>query len=106
VASPLQYGDHVYLVGRGGIVSCFTTAGKLLWKQRVAGPGDYYASPVAGDGKIYLASEEGEVTVLAAGADPKVLSRRSFGERCLATPAIAGGRLYVRTERGLYCFGR
>ncbi|MBI3680220.1 MAG: PQQ-binding-like beta-propeller repeat protein [Acidobacteria bacterium] len=106
VASPLQYREHVYIVAKGGIMSCFAAGGKLVWKQRVAGPGDYYASPVAGDGKIYLASEEGEVTVLAAGPDPKMLGRRSLGERCMATPAIAGGRIYVRTDRGLYCFGR
>jgi hypothetical protein len=61
---------------------------------------------VAGDGEIYLISEEGEVTVLAAGPTPRVLRRNSLGERCLATPAIAGGKLYVRTERSLHGFGR
>ena len=67
--------------------------------------GDYYASPVAGDGKIYLASLDGKVTVLRASADWEVLSTADLGEQLIATPAIADGRVYVRTEETLYCFG-
>ncbi len=67
--------------------------------------GEYYASPVAGDGKIYLASLDGMITVLKAGVDWQVLSTTDLGERVIATPAIADGRVYVRTENKLYCFG-
>ena len=88
-------------------MSCFAVAtGRLLWKARLGASGDYYASPVAGDGKMYLVSLEGEITVVAEGEEPRVLARKSLGERCLATPALVGGRLYVRTERNLQCFGR
>jgi hypothetical protein len=107
VPSPLCHGDRLYVVGGGGILSCFAVAtGQLLWKDRLAASGDYYASPVAGDGKMYLVSLEGEITVVAEGEEPRVLARKSLGDRCLATPALVGGRLYVRTERNLQCFGR
>jgi outer membrane protein assembly factor BamB len=67
--------------------------------------GEYYASPVAGDGKIYLASLEGKVTVLKAGADWEVLSTGDLGEAVVATPAIADRRVFIRTEGRLYAFG-
>jgi hypothetical protein len=106
VPSPLCYGDRLYLVGSGGIVSCFAAAtGRLLWKERLGASGDYYASPIAGDGRMYLVSLEGDLTVAALGEGPRVLARKSLGERCLATPALAGGRLYVRTDQNLHCFG-
>lgn len=107
VPSPLCYGGNVYLVGGGGNVSCFAAdTGKLLYKERLGAPGDYYASPVVGDGKMYLVNEAGDVTVIAMGEEPRVLARNALDERCLATPAIASGRLYVRTERNLFCFGQ
>jgi outer membrane protein assembly factor BamB len=107
VPSPLLYGDQLYVVKEGGIVSCFEAAtGKVLQRQRLAASGTYYASPVAGDGKVYLVSENGEVTVLAADPGLKVLGRSSLGERCTATPAIVGGKLYLRTQSNLYCFGK
>ena len=65
---------------------------------------DYFASPVAADGKIYFSSREGKVSVVRAGADWELLSTADLKERLQATPAIAGGRLFVRTERALYCF--
>lgn len=106
VPSPLCYGEYLYVVKGGGIVSCFAAAtGNQLWQERPGGGGDYYASPVAAAGKVYFVSEAGEVTVLAAGPKLQVLTRNALGERCLATPAIAAGRLYVRTETHLYCFG-
>ncbi|MBM4040301.1 MAG: hypothetical protein FJ290_17480 [Planctomycetes bacterium] len=106
VPSPLCYGGHVYVAKGGGIVSCFDAAtGKQLWCERLAGRGSCYASPVAGDGRVYVVSEAGEVTVLAAGAEPKAVGRNALGERCLATPAIVGSRLYFRTDRSLLCVG-
>ena len=69
--------------------------------------GSYYASPVAADGRIYVASLNGQVTVLAAGGEtPKVLHRADFGERISATPAPVGNSLYLRTATALYAFGK
>lgn len=105
VSSPLVYRDRVVLVKDGGIITILDAArGKLLGQGRAGGDGNYYASPVAGDGKIYLASGAGVVTVLAAGPKVEVISSYDFGERIAATPVIADGCLYIRTEKALYCF--
>ena len=68
--------------------------------------GDYYASPVAADGKLFTVSEEGKLTVLKAGGQWEILSVNDLGEPAHATPAIADGKLYVRTHKALYCFAK
>ncbi len=106
LAGALLYQDILYVI-RSGIVSTFDPAtGKLLRQERVKdAAGDYYASPVAGDGKIYLVNLEGRVTVLKAGADWKAISSADLEEQVIATPAISDGHVYIRTEGMLYCFG-
>jgi outer membrane protein assembly factor BamB len=71
--------------------------------SRIGNLGDYYSSPIAGDGKIYVTGENGFVTVLAQGEKLEVLARNDMGEPCVATPAIADGRLYIRTREKLFC---
>jgi outer membrane protein assembly factor BamB len=66
--------------------------------------GEYYASPVAADGKVFLSSVEGKLTVLKAGRQWEVLGVNDIGEEIYATPALSGGRIYVRTRGALYCF--
>ena len=68
--------------------------------------GGYSASPVAAEGRIFLAGEEGKVAVLRAGRDWEVLAVNDLGESCYATPALSGGRIYLRTKTALYCFGK
>ena len=63
----------------------------------------YFASPVLGDGKIYLAGENGTVVVLRNSANYEELARNDMGESILATPAIADGRLLIRTRTKLFC---
>ena len=77
-------------------------------QERITGaPGGYYASLVAGDGRLYVASLAGKLTVIKAGGDkPEILHQADFGERILATPAIVGERLYVRTTTKLWAFGK
>jgi hypothetical protein len=60
---------------------------------------------VAGDGKIYLVNTDGQLTVLKAGAEWEQLSSQPLGEPCFATPAVCNNRIYVRTEKTLFCFG-
>ena len=67
--------------------------------------GAFSASPVAADGKIYLLNEEGETIVLLAGRDPKILARNELNERCLASPAISGGQIFIRSDQHLICIG-
>jgi outer membrane protein assembly factor BamB len=106
VPSPLYYQGRVYTVRDGGIVSCLDAAtGKVLFRERLGPGGAYFASPVAGDGKVYIASRNGVVVVLAAGDTFKVLARNDLQESILATPALTDGKVYLRTEKHLYAFG-
>jgi outer membrane protein assembly factor BamB len=68
--------------------------------------GNYWSSPVAADGKIFVASQEGKVTVIKAQAKWEVLETNEMGDDIFGTPAIADGRIYLRTRSTLYCFGR
>jgi outer membrane protein assembly factor BamB len=74
-------------------------------QERLEANDSYYSSPVAADGKIFLASLSGKLTVVKAGGEkPEILHQASFGERIFATPALVGPRLYLRTEKKLYAF--
>jgi len=107
VPSPLYYKGLLYMIKNGGLLACLDTKTGRPAKdvERVFGSNNYYASPVAGDGKIYTISEKGDCSVIRAGTDWKQISRAKFNEPVYATPAIADGRIYVRTETRLYCFG-
>ncbi|HEX2521452.1 MAG TPA: PQQ-binding-like beta-propeller repeat protein, partial [Terriglobia bacterium] len=108
VPSILLYKGVLYLVKRGGIATTLSPkTGEILKQGRIKDAlASYYASPVAADGKVFFVSEAGRVAVVKAGGnDWKVLAVNDLGEECYATPAIAGGRIYVRTRRSLYSFG-
>jgi len=107
LVSPLVIDKQLFVVKKGGISSSFSTeSGEALWEQtRIRNIGDYYASPVAGDGKIYVVGENGFCVVLKAGTRLDILAKNDLGESCLATPSIADGRLYFRTRNTLYCIG-
>ncbi|QQS46564.1 MAG: PQQ-like beta-propeller repeat protein [Acidobacteriota bacterium] len=106
VPSPLLYQGVYYMVKTGGIITSIDPAtGNILKQGRSPGAlGEYYASPVAADGKVYLASTEGKISVLKAGAEWEVLAVNDLGEEISATPALSEGRIYVRTRESLYCF--
>ena len=107
VPSPLYYNGHLYTFQNGGIVfSRVAKTGELLYSGRLGAPGYYYSSPVAADNKIYIASEEGVVVVLDAGEQLKILATNKLDGAILATPALAEGNIYVRTENQLYAFGK
>ena len=106
VPSPLYYNGRLYTFLNGGIVfSRVAKTGELVYSGRLGAPGFYYSSPVAADNKIYIASEEGVVVVLDAGEQLKVLATNKLDGSILATPALAQGNIYVRTENSLYAFG-
>jgi len=105
VPSCVVYQDVLYMVKDGGIITSLDAmTGDLLKQGRASGRGNYYASLIAGDGKVYLASERGVMTVLKAGRKWEILSSYDFGERIMATPTVAGGEFFVRTDEALYCF--
>jgi len=108
VSSPLFYRGRVYAAQDGGRLTCFNakTGGKLFEQERLGVDGDYYASPIAANGQVYLSSGKGRVTVIEAGDTLLVKARNNLGEPIYATPAIADDKLYVRGERHLWAFGR
>lgn len=105
LSSPLYYNQRLYLVKSGGLSSCYDTRdGKTLWERsRIGNFGDYFASPIAADGKIYIAGKNGFMVVLEDGPELKVLGKHDIGGEIIATPAIADGRLYIRTREELIC---
>jgi len=106
VPSPLYYEGRVYMIKNGGIVSCMDTkTGRLLYRERLGATGLYCSSPICADGKIYIASAKGLVTVFATGDTLRVLARNDLKEPVYATPAVVGHTLYVRTVDHLYAFG-
>ena len=106
VPSPLLYQNVLYMMKEGGILTAFhPKTGEILKQGRLKDAlGRYFSAPVAADGKIFVTSEEGKLTVLKPGADWEVLRTNDMGDACYATPAIVDGKIYVRTTSALYCF--
>ena len=109
VPTPLVIDDLMYLLGDGGILQCveFKT-GKQVYEERLngsSGSSKFFSSPVAGDGKIYCGSQQGDVIVVKAGAQFQQISASKLDSPINATPAIGDGRVYVRTEKMLWCLG-
>jgi outer membrane protein assembly factor BamB len=106
IPSPLFYRGRLYLVRDGGMLTSYAPDGTLLIDRRRLGVlGQYAASPVAADGRIYAASVSGRIVVFRAGDTLEVLARNDLGEPLMATPAIAGDTLYVRSAQHLWAFG-
>ena len=95
------------LADQGGLVTLLDpeTGAELVKERLTQGMDDYYASPVGGDGKVYLLGESGTLSVLAAGRELDPLHVARFEEPCYATPALEDGRIWLRTSHQLYCFG-
>lgn len=106
IPSPLVYEDVLYFVKNGGILEAVDAeTGEGLKRGRLREAiGGYSASPVAADGKIYLASEDGKVTTVAAGPEWTVIETTDLGEEIFATPALSRGQIFVRTAEALYLF--
>jgi len=100
MSTPLVYGDYLYNCRWNGVLICYEArTGKRMYQERLGtGTTGFSASPVAGDGKIYCSSEDGDIYVVKAGPAFEVLSRNAMGEVCMATPAISEGVLYFRTR--------
>jgi outer membrane protein assembly factor BamB len=104
VPTPIVMGNLMFLWGDAGIVSCVKAdTGEQVWSERVGG--NYYSSPVCVNGKIYGVSANGELVVVEASDQFKVLGRSNLEEGSNATPAVSGGVMYVRTESHLISFG-
>jgi outer membrane protein assembly factor BamB len=105
VATPVLDQGIIWMVKEGGIVTKLDAAsGQLLQEERVPGFGNYFASPVVGAGHVYFASESGTVSVVGAEREWHLISSRDFHEKIYATPCLNRDRLFLRTDRALYCF--
>lgn len=106
--TPLIYRDYLYVLGNAGVFDCYELgSGKEIYRQRIEHQGGgFSASPVASDGRIYLPSEDGDIFVVSAGVTFKLVSTNPMGERLMATPALADGRMFVRGEHNLFAIGR
>ena len=104
--TPVLYRGVLYMINDGGILTTLDPAsGAVLKAGRLRDAVDsYYASPVAGDGKVYFVSRSGIASVLKAGGEQELVSVSDLAEEVAATPALADGRLYLRTRGALYCF--
>ena len=104
VPSPILYGDYLYLMTDAGAITCLEAkTGKAVYQARLPVPAQFTASPVAFDGKLLIISEDGDGFVLRAGPTPEVLSVNSMGEPVYASPAISGGKIFLRGATHLYC---
>ena len=87
-----------------GVVRCIDPkTGETVWVERIGG--NFSASPVGADGKVYLLNEEGETVVLKAGRKCKVLARNALKEVCRASLAVARGQIFIRSDEHLYSIG-
>lgn len=102
--TPLVKGNRIFQVSELGIASCLELdTGKIVWQERV--PGAYSASPVCAGENIYCVNNDGDVIVLKAADKFELLARNPLGEATQSTPAIAGGRIYFRTQSHLLSLG-
>ncbi len=108
VPSTLLYQNVLYMINDSGILISFDpVTGNVLKQGRLHGAIDkYFSSPVAADDKVFLIGQGGQVSVLKAAGDWQVLAVNELDDECYATPAIADGRIYIRTRSALYAFGK
>ncbi|MEC7863177.1 MAG: PQQ-binding-like beta-propeller repeat protein, partial [Verrucomicrobiota bacterium] len=105
VPTGLSSDGMIFLLNDGGIMTCRKASdGKVLWQERVVGAP--YSSPILINDKIYCFSKEGDMSVIAASSKLELLSSFKFSEGIYATPAVAGGKLFVRTFSNLYCISK
>jgi len=103
IPTPLIYGEQLYVLNNGVLASYKVATGEQIYQKRLGGTGGAFsASPVAADGKIYCASEDGDVFVIKAGPDYEELAKNSMGEVVMATPAISDGLIILRGLKNIY----
>jgi outer membrane protein assembly factor BamB len=103
---PVVWQNRVYMIADQGIAQCLDAAtGAVLWKERL--PGDYKASPIAAESRVYFLNTAGLATVVAAdGPEFRKLAENQLDDETLASPAVSAGRIYLRGKKKLYCIGK
>jgi outer membrane protein assembly factor BamB len=99
--SPLAVDDLIYLINDSGVATCVEAkTGEMVWQERVGG--NFSASPLYADGRIYLFSEQGKTTVLKPGRKLEILAENTLPTGFMASAAVAGKALFLRTKTHLY----
>jgi len=100
MSTPVVYGDYLYNIRINGVLNCYNArTGERMYQTRLgSGSSAFSASPVAGDGKIYFSSEDGDVFVVKAGPSFELTATNAMGEACMASPALSKGIIYFRTQ--------
>jgi outer membrane protein assembly factor BamB len=100
MSTPIVYGDYLYSIRINGVLNCYNArTGERRYQTRLGGGSSgFSASPVAGDGKIYFASEDGDVFVVKAGPAFELIATNAMGDVCMASPALSKGVIYLRTK--------
>jgi outer membrane protein assembly factor BamB len=108
VPSPILLGDYLYVMTDRGLLTCLEArTGKVVYEgKRVPKPATFSASPVAFEGKLLLTSEEGETFVIRAGPEHEVLHANPLGEPVYASPAVSGGKIFLRGDHHLFAIGK
>ena len=102
--TPLVYNGILYVLGNNGVFDAYDVkTGAEIYRQRLKHLGSgFSASPVAADGRIYLANEDGEILVVGAGREFRHIATNAMGDLLMATPAISEGVMYVRSAQSLF----
>jgi outer membrane protein assembly factor BamB len=105
MSSPVVVGDLLFIMNdKGGSMTCLdATTGERIWRNRIPGGGTHWASPLYADGKIYITSKNGSVVVISAARELEVLAENELEAEFIASPAVVGDALLLRSETHLYC---
>ena len=104
VPSMIYVKPHLFAITDGGVATCMKAdTGEIVWQERVGG--NFAASPVAADGRIYFVGDNGETAIIEAGPEFKVLAKNPLSEKVQASPAISQGQIFIRTDKHLFCIG-
>ncbi len=105
VPCPVFYKDRIYMVKDGGILSCIDSeSGKLLYKTRIGNASPHIASPIAANGLIYIFGFNGKLKIVKAGDTYELAGQNDFSNKIVATPAIIGNTIYIRTGKELLAY--
>jgi outer membrane protein assembly factor BamB len=105
IPSVLLKDDLIYSVKEDGRSQCLQAKdGRIVWEKRLMGT--YDASPIWADGKVYFTNDDADTTVIEAGRTFKQVAFNEIGEPCQASMAVSEGRLFLRTQHGLYCISK
>jgi outer membrane protein assembly factor BamB len=103
--SPIVIGDLLFMVSDNGIITCLDAkTGEVVWEQKVGG--EFSASPISAEGRVYFFDREGKATVIEAAREFKTVAENKLDDGCMASAAVSGKALFVRTRSALYRVGK